>query len=451
VALTDRISSIEKTWHIMIKQQEFAKRRDHLMEIAGDGSVIIVRAATQKIRNNDAHYPYRQDSDFLYLSGFAEPDAMMVLLPEDKGGQSIMFCRARDRTREMWDGAMAGTGGATEQFGFDQAYPIAEMEQRLPALMHGRERVYYDLGRDLEFDQLLIGWLNDFRSKTRKKFLAPDEITALDHNLHEMRLFKSRTEISAMRRAARVAIDAHKSAMQVCKPGMNEADIHAQLLHSFTRQQCEASYIPIVGGGTNACVLHYNANRDELNDGEMLLIDAGAEYNGYASDITRTFPVNGKFSGPQRDLYEVVLAAQLAAIEDVRSGNPWDHVHETAVHVATQGMLDLGILRGSLEEALEEEHFRDYYVHNTGHWLGLDVHDVGEYEIDGHSRVLEPGMVLTVEPGIYIPPSATAVDEIWRGMGIRIEDNVAVTKDTADVLTADLCKNMDDIEAMMAA
>jgi len=435
----------------MIKQKEFAKRRDHLMEIAGQGSVVIVRAATPKIRNNDAHYPYRQDSDFLYLSGFSEPDAMMVLLPEEKGGESIMFCRSRDRHREMWDGAMAGTEGAKEQFGFDQAYPIAEMEKHLPALMHDRERVIYDLGKDPDFDQLLIGWLNDFRSKTRKKFLAPDEITALDHSLHEMRLFKSRTEISAMRKSARVAIAAHQRAMQVCKPGMNEAEIHAELLQTFTRKQCEASYIPIVGGGANACVLHYITNRDELNDGDLLLIDAGAEYDGYASDITRTFPVNGKFSGPQRDLYEVVLAAQLAAIEEVRSGNPWDHVHETAVYVATQGMLDLGILKGSLEEALEEEHFKDYYVHNTGHWLGLDVHDVGEYEIDGHSRVLEPGMVLTVEPGIYIPPSATAVDETWRGLGIRVEDNVAVTKDAADVLTADLCKSMDDIEALMAA
>jgi len=435
----------------MIKQKEFAKRRDHLMEIAGQDSVVIVRAATPKIRNNDAHYPYRQDSDFLYLSGFSEPDAMMVLLPEEKGGESIMFCRPRDRHREMWDGLMAGTEGVKEQFGFDQAYSIAEMKKRLPALLHGRERVYYDLGKDPDFDQLLIGWLNEFRSKTRKKFLAPDEITALDHSLHEMRLFKSRTELSAMRKSARVAIAAHQRAMQVCKPGMNEAEVHAELLHAFTRKQCEASYIPIVGGGANACILHYITNRDELNDGDLLLIDAGAEYDGYASDITRTFPVNGKFSGPQRDLYEVVLAAQLAAIEEVRSGNPWDHVHETAVHVATQGMLDLGILKGSLEEALEEEHFKDYYVHNTGHWLGLDVHDVGEYEIDGHSRVLEPGMVLTVEPGIYIPPSATAVDETWRGLGIRVEDNVAVTREAADVLTAELCKSTDDIEALMAA
>lgn len=434
----------------MIKQKEFAKRRHHLMEISGEGSVVIVRAAAPKIRNNDAHYAYRQDSDFLYLSGFSEPDAMIVLLPEEKGGQSIMFCRARDPKREMWDGAMSGTEGAVEQFGFDQAYPITEMVKRLPGLLHGRERIYYDLGKDSEFDQLLIGWLNDFRSKTRKKFLAPDEITGLDHNLHEMRLFKSRAEISAMRKSARIAATAHQRAMQVCKPGMNEAEIHAELLHTFTANQCEASYLPIVGGGANACVLHYISNRDQLNDGDLLLIDAGAEYLGYASDITRTFPVNGKFSSAQRDLYEVVLAAQLAAIDEVRAGKPWDHVHETAVEVATLGMLDLGILKGSLEEALEEEHFKDYYVHNTGHWLGLDVHDVGDYEIDGHSRVLEPGMVLTVEPGIYIPPGATAVDETWRGMGIRIEDNVAVTKQQADVLSADICKTIDDVEALMA-
>ena len=435
----------------MIKQKEFAKRRLQLMEIAGDESVIILRAAAQKIRNNDVGYPYRQNSDFLYLSGFSEPEAMIVMLPEDKGGRSILFCRERDPHREMWDGLMAGTEGAVEQFGFDEAFPISEMEKRLPRLLRGRERIYYDLGKDPDFDQLLIAWMGEFRAKTRKKFLAPDEIIALDHSLHEMRLFKSRTEITTMRKSARIAVAAHQRAMQVCKPGMNEAEIHAELLQIFTRNQCEASYIPIVGGGANACVLHYISNRDLLNDGDLLLIDAGAEYDGYASDITRTFPVNGKFSGPQRDLYQVVLAAQLKAIDETRAGNPWDHVHETAVQVATEGMLDLGILKGSLEEALEEEYFKDYYVHNTGHWLGLDVHDVGEYEIDGHSRVLEPGMVLTVEPGIYIPESATAVDEIWRGMGIRIEDNVVVTRNEADILTSDICKTIDDVEAMMAS
>jgi Xaa-Pro aminopeptidase len=420
------------------------------MDIVGDGSVIILRAAEPKIRNNDVQYPYRQDSDFLYLSGFSEPQAMMVLLPDEKGGQSILFCRERDRFREMWDGLMTGTEGAVDQFGFDEAFPIDEMDKRLPRMLRDRERVYYDLGKDPDFDHLLIGWMNKFRAKTRKKFHAPDEIIALGHSLHEMRLFKSRTEITAMRKSARIAASAHQRAMQVCKPGMNEAEIHAELLCTFTRNQCEASYIPIVGGGANACVLHYISNRDELKDGDLLLIDAGAEYDGYASDITRTFPVNGRFTGPQKDLYELVLAAQARAIEEVRAGNPWDHVHETAVHVATEGMIDLGILRGSLDEALEEEYFKEYYVHNTGHWLGLDVHDVGEYEIDGHSRVLEPGMVLTVEPGIYIPENATAVNETWRGLGIRVEDNVVVTKDEADVLTSDICKTIDEIEALMA-
>ena len=435
----------------MIKQKEFAKRRLQLMEIASDGSVIIVRAATQKVRNNDANYPFRQDSDFLYLSGFSEPGAMMVLMPLGNGGRSILFCRERDPHREMWDGTMAGTEGAVEQFGFDEAFPISDMEKRLPRLLHDRERVYYDLGKDPDFDQLLIGWLNDFRAKTHKKFLAPDEIIALDHSLHEMRLFKSRTEITAMRKSARIAAMAHQRAMQVCKPGMNEAEIHAELLHTFISHQCEASYIPIVGGGANACVLHYISNRDLLNDGDLLLIDAGAEYDGYASDITRTFPINGKFSGPQRDLYQLVLSAQLKAIDEVRAGNPWELVHETAVRVATEGMIDLGILKGSLDEALEEEHFKNYYVHNTGHWLGLDVHDVGEYEIDGHSRVLEPGMVLTVEPGIYIPQDTTAVDDVWRGLGIRVEDDVAVTRDEADILSSGICKTIDEIEALMAS
>ena len=434
----------------MIKQKEFANRRQQLMDIVGDGAVIILRSAEPKTRNNDANYPYRQDSDFLYLSGFSEPQAMMVLLPDEKGGQSILFCRERERFREMWDGRMTGTQDAVDQYGFDESYPISDMEHQLPRMLRDRERVYYDLGKDPDFDQLLIGWMNKFRAKTRKKFHAPDEIIALDHSLHEMRLFKSRTEITAMRKSARIAASAHQRAMQVCKPGMNEAEIHAELLYTFTRNKCEASYIPIVGGGANACVLHYISNRDDLKDGDLLLIDAGAEYDGYASDITRTFPVNGKFGGPQRDLYELVLAAQLKAIEDVRAGNPWEHVHETAVRVATEGMIDLGILRGSLDEALEEEYFKDYYVHNTGHWLGLDVHDVGEYEIDGHSRVLEPGMVLTVEPGIYIPETATAVDESWRGLGIRVEDNVVVTKDEADVLSSDICKTIDDIEALMA-
>ena len=434
----------------MIKQKEYAKRRTQLMRMAGEDSIIIVCAAPERIRNNDVHYPYRQDSDFLYLTGFREPEALLVMIPDKEGGQSILFCRDRDPEREMWDGPMTGLRGAVSEIGMDEAFAREEIGRRLPAMLHDRERIYYDLGSNPVFDQRLIGWLNEFREKPRRTFHAPEEIHALDHMLHDLRLYKSRAELTVMKRAAQVAVAAHERAMQVCQPGMNEAEIHAELLHTFTRNHCVPSYQAIVGGGANACILHYIANKAELRDGDLLLIDAGAEYDGYASDITRTFPVNGKYSPEQRDLYDVVLAAQLAAIEKARPGVPWQRVHDEAVHVATQGMIDLGILKLSFEQELEQEGYKHFYVHNTGHWLGLDVHDVGEYQIDGESRELEPGMVMTVEPGIYIPPNDTSVRKCFRGVGIRIEDDIAITRNAPLVLTGGLVKTADDIEAMMA-
>ena len=312
-------------------------------------------------------------------------------------------------------------------------------------------RRFYDLGRDPMFDQRLIGWLNEFRGTSRKTFHAPEEIHALHDMLHDMRVYKSREELSVMRKSSKVAIEAHEVAMRACKPGMNEADIHAELMRVFIRSQCEASYLPIVAGGANACVLHYIENNDLLGDGDLLLIDAGAELDGYASDITRTFPVNGRFSPDQRLLYDIVLEAQARAIDEVRSGRQWQDVHQAAVRVATEGMVELGILKGDVEELLENEGYKKFYVHNTGHWLGLDVHDVGEYTIDGHSRELEPGMVLTVEPGIYIPPGSKGVHKRWHGMGIRIEDNVAVTRDEPTILTRGLARTADEIEDLMAA
>jgi Xaa-Pro aminopeptidase len=434
----------------MIKQKEYSRRRRQLMRMAGEDSIIILLAAPARIRNNDAYYPYRQDSDFLYLTGFREHDAMLVMIPEGKEGRCMLFCRSRDPEREMWDGAMVGLDEAVSEYGMDRAFDFSEVEKRLPDLLHDRERIYYDLGRTPLFDQRLIGWLNEFRGKARKTFHAPEEIHALDHMLHDMRVYKSREELSAMRRSAKVAIEAHECAMKLCSPGLNEADIHAGLLHTFTRHHCEPSYLPIVGGGANGCVLHYITNKDILKDGELLLIDAGAEYDGYASDITRTFPINGKFSPEQRDLYELVLAAQAAGIEQAYAGRQWQHMHDAAVRVATEGMIDLGILEHGLEEELETEGYKHFYVHNTGHWLGLDVHDVGEYQIDGHSRQLEPGMVMTVEPGIYINPQEDSVRQCWRGVGIRVEDNIAITRDKPNVLSKDLVKTVDDIEAMMA-
>jgi len=434
----------------MIKRNEFARRRRQLMRMAGEDAIIILQAAPPRVRNNDVHYPYRQDSDFLYLTGFNEHSALLVMIPDEDKGKSIFFCRSRDPEREMWDGRMAGPESAVSDYGMDEAYDIKESDSRLRDLLHDRDRIYYDLGRDPLFDQRLIGWLNEFRGEARKTFHAPEEIHALDHMVHDMRLYKSRDELTVMRRAAKVSIEAHEEAMRNCRPGMSEADIHAVLLHSFTRHRCEPSYSPIVGGGANACVLHYIANQDELRDGDLLLIDAGAECQGYAADITRTFPINGKFSQPQRELYEVVLLAQMAALEKARAGNQWQDVHNAAIRVATEGMVALGILQKGVDEEIETGGYKHFYVHNTGHWLGLDVHDVGEYTIDGHSRELEPGMVMTIEPGIYIGPKEEDVPAHWRGMGIRIEDNVAITRDEPRVLTAGLIKAPDDIEALMA-
>jgi Xaa-Pro aminopeptidase len=432
----------------MIKQKEYAQRRKQLMRSSGEGAVIIVCAAPARIRNNDVHYPYRQDSDFLYLTGFREPEAVLVLMAEEE--KAVLFCRPRDPEREMWDGAMAGLEGAVEHFGMDEAYDIADIGKNLPKMLHDRDRIFYDLGGDAAFDQRLIGWMHELRGTKRRNFHVPEEIHGLDHMLHDMRLYKSREELRVMRRSARVAIEAHERAMRHCRPGMNEAEVHAELVHAFVSNQCEPSYLPIVGGGANACVLHYIDNDQDLADGDLLLIDAGAEYDGYASDITRTFPVNGTFSAEQRELYDVVLAAQLEAIDHVRAGNQWDEVHDAAVRVVTRGLVDLGILEGDPNEIIEEEAYTRLYVHKTGHWLGLDVHDVGEYQIDGHSRELEPGMVLTVEPGVYIAASDETVDERWRGIGIRIEDDVAVTRDEPLVLSEGLVKNPDDIEALMA-
>ena len=431
----------------MIKQKEYARRRGQLMRRSGEGAIIILCAAPARIRNNDVHYPYRQDSDFLYLTGFREPEAVLVLKAEEE--KAVLFCRPRDPEREMWDGVMAGLEGAVEDFGMDEAHDIAEIGKLLPKMLRDRDRIYYDLGGDAAFDQRLIGWMHDLRETKRRNFHVPEEIHGLDHMLHDMRLYKSREELRVMRRSARVAIEAHERAMRACQPGKNEAEIHAELLHTFVSQGCEPSYLPIVGGGANACVLHYIDNNDDLADGDLLLIDAGAEYDGYASDITRTFPIGGKFSPEQRALYEVVLAAQLEAIDHVRVGRQWDEVHDAAVRVVTEGLVDLGILEGDPATIIEEEAYTRLYVHKTGHWLGLDVHDVGEYQIDGHSRELEPGMVLTVEPGIYIGADDPDVEERWRGIGIRIEDDVAVTKDDPLVLSDGLVKAADDIEALM--
>ena len=412
--------------------------------------MILLAAAPVRIRNNDADYPYRQNSDFYYLTGLSEPDAVLVLIPGHPHGESLIFCREADPERETWDGPMAGLQGAVEEFGLDDAFPIGDIDDILPNLIEGRERLYYTIGRDQDFDRQVIAWVNQVRDQVKKGARPPEEFITLDHVLHDMRLFKGPDELRSMARAAIIACQAHCRAMQVCRPGLQEYQIAAELMYVMQMENAVASYQPIVGGGSNACVLHYVLNRDSLRDGDLLLIDAGAEYDHYASDVSRTFPVNGAFSDPQRDLYEIVLQAQFDAIDQVRPGKAWSDPHRAAVATITRGLLDLGILKGNLDELVEVEACKPFYMHKTGHWLGMDVHDVGDYQVDGRPRELEAGMVTTVEPGIYIPPGATQVQECFRGIGIRIEDDVVVTRDGNRVLSCDAPKTVDEIECLMA-
>ncbi|HNV08624.1 MAG TPA: aminopeptidase P N-terminal domain-containing protein, partial [Dokdonella sp.] len=411
----------------ILDAREFARRRRQLMRMAGRDAIIIVPSAEERVRNNDAHYPFRQDSDFHYLTGFAEPDAVLALVPGRSQGEVILFCRERDRAREQWDGHRAGQEGAVADFGMDDAFPIDDIDDILPGLIEGRSRVYYHFGRETRFDLILMGWVNRVRSNIKQGAKPPHEFVALSHLLHDLRLYKSRSELRLMRKSAQIAAEAHVRAMRTTRPGMNENEVEAELLHTFRKHNAVPSYEPIVGAGTNACVLHYRANNATMQDGDLLLIDAGAEYACYASDITRTFPVNGRFTPEQRELYDIVLAAQLSAIEEVRPGKSFEAYHLAAVRVLTQGLIRLGLLKGSLRSNLESHTYRKFYMHKTGHWLGLDVHDVGDYRVDGEFRELEPGMVVTVEPGLYISPDLKGVPARYRGIGIRIEDDVIVT------------------------
>jgi len=434
----------------MIEAKEYARRRKQLMRIVGDDAICIVPAAPERVRSNDSHYPYRQDSDFQYLTGFGEPEAVLALIPGREHGEEILFCRERDAEREAWDGARAGTEGAVARYGMDDAFPIGDIDDILPGMIEGRSRVYYHFGRDVEFDTKLIGWVNRVRGEIRRGARAPHEFVALGHILHDLRLYKTRAELRVMARCAKIAAEAHQRAMRTARPGMNEHEIEAELLHAFRKHGAVASYEPIVAGGANGCVLHYRANNAPLRDGDLLLIDAGAELDCYASDITRTFPVNGKFTPPQRALYDIVLAAQRAAIAEVRAGRPFIAYHDAAVRTITAGLIKLGLLKGGVQKNIDDGAYRRFYMHKTGHWLGLDVHDVGDYRVDGEYRELEPGMVVTVEPGIYIAPDAKGVAAQWRGIGIRIEDDVVVTRGEPEILTAAVPNDADEIETLMA-
>jgi len=428
--------------------QEFARRRRHLMELIGRGGIAVLPAAPECFRSRDTTYAYRQDSDFFYITGFCEPEAVAVLIPGRRQGEFLMFCRERDSEREMWDGARVGPEGVVKDYAADDAFPMEDIEEILPGLLEQSDRVYYSMGVFADFDQRLLGWMNRLHSR-RQSGHAPDELIALDHLLHEMRLFKSRREVSVMKRSTRIAVAAHQRAMSVCKPGMREYELEAEFRHEFARHGAECSYAPIVAAGANACTLHYTDNSGVLNDGELILIDAGCEYDLYASDITRTFPINGQFSESQKDLYDIVYTANIMAIQKVQPGNHWNDPHDAAVKEITRGLRDLGIIKGSLANLIKSEAYRPYFMHKTGHWLGIDVHDVGDYRVAEQPRLLEPGMVMTIEPGIYISPNARGVSKHWRGIGIRLEDDVHIQKTGPEVLSDQLPSSAEEIEKFM--
>ena len=432
----------------MITREEFAQRRRTLMQLAGESAAIIVAAAPERMRNADSAWPYRQDSDFHYLTGFPEPEAVLALLP-GRSKEVILFCRERDAQAERLHGARIGPEGAVKRYGMRDAFPVEDIDDILPGMLEGRERLYCHFGAEPEFDARLLRWMRRLRS-ARGGGVLPREFTSLGHLLHDLRLYKSPAELKLMRRAAGIAAEAQLAAMRAARPGRGEYEVEAALLHAMRARGAVPSYPPIVAGGANACVMHYQDNRARLQRGELLLVDAGAEVECYASDITRTWPVGGKFSREQRALYEIVLEAQGAAIDAVRVGAPWDSAHHAATLVITEGLCALKLLRGSARAALQSGAYRKFFPHKTGHWIGLDVHDVGDYHVDGEPRLLEAGMALTVEPGLYIAPDDTSVPARWRGIGVRIEDDVVVAARAPEVLTAQVPKAAKELEALCA-
>jgi Xaa-Pro aminopeptidase len=429
----------------------YARRRAELVNQIGANDIVIVATSPVRSRNSDVEYQFRADSDFYYLSGFAEPEAVLVISPGRARGEYVMFCREKDRTREMLDGRRIGLDGVIEFYAADDAFPIEDINDILPGLMEEKEKVFTTVGRYPDFDAQLLGWMNKIKQDKRFGKHAPYEFVDLNHILHEQRLIKRQDEIALMRKAGKMSAAGHARAMQVCRPGMFEYQVQAEMECEFRKAGSHYNAYPsIVAGGKNACILHYTENQDLLKSGDLLLIDAGAEFGCYAADISRTFPVNGRFSPEQLALYEIVLAAQEAAFEHCSSGHGWNQPHEAAVATIAQGLLDEGLLRGSLEQVLETQSYSQFYMHRTGHWLGMDVHDVGDYQVDEVWRELEPGMVFTVEPGIYVNP-AYDVDQRWHHIGIRIEDNVLVRRDGYEILTSAAPKLPSEIEALMAS
>jgi Xaa-Pro aminopeptidase len=428
----------------------YRARRDALLRTMREqsgGGVALVPTAPEVPRNRDSLYPYRHDSYFYYLTGFPEPDAVVALVAGPDGDRQLLFCREKNEEREIWDGFRFGPDAARERFGFDEAHPIAELPQRLPELASDRPALYTPLGLFPQWDRQVSDLLNEVRARARTGVAAPETVVDVRAPLDVMRLVKDEHELSLMRRACAISASAHRRAMAAARPGQHEYEVEAELAHEFLRGGAQAvAYSSIVASGPNACVLHYRDNNRLMQDGDLLLIDAGCEYQGYASDITRTFPVNGRFSAEQRAVYEAVLAAQLACLHAVRPGVEFHDYHKVAERVLAQAFIDLGLIEGPLDAALEAGRYKQFYMHRAGHWLGMDVHDAGLYQTKGVSQRLQPGMVLTVEPGAYIRPAANVPERFWN-IGVRIEDDVVVTADGIENLTAAAPKTVADVEA----
>ncbi len=429
---------------------DYAQRRRAVMDKVGPRGLMIIPSALEIPRNGDAVYPFRQQSDFYYLTGFDEPDAVLVLAPNRPEGEFILFNRVRDRDHEIWDGPRAGQEGAISEYLANQAYPIGELTEKLPGLLVGRDTIHYTQGQQPIMDELLMEALQSLRARVRTGVQTPFSITDVAPIVHELRLLKSDAEIALMQKAVDITADAHVAAMKACKPGCYEYQLEAELLYQFQKQGARyAAYNSIVGAGRNTCILHYVKNDAQIQNGDLVLIDAGAEFQNYAADITRTFPANGKFTGEQRAIYELVLASQLAAIEAIKPGLAWTEPQNIIVKILTQGLVDLGILKGNVDDLIEQSAYVPYYMHRSGHWLGLDVHDAGRYKTNDAWRPLQAGMVLTVEPGLYLSADIPGLPARWHNIGVRIEDDVLVTENGYRVLSHTIPKTVADIEALM--
>jgi len=430
------------------KQFNFSERRSELSKKVLENSAIIVSSSPVKSRISDTDYLYRQDSNFYYLSGYEEPESILLIRPYAKKDNFIIFCRDRDPLKEQWDGFRSGQTGAVQDFGADKSLSISSVDSLMPELLEGAKNIYYSMSSPCGLDQRINTWVDQIRLNTRAGAEPPQNLLSLDSVIHEMRLLKSDEEIAVMKQAAEITTEAHIRAMKAVKPGMFEYQLEAEYLYAFNKNGARApAYNSIVGGGNNACILHYVENNSELKDGDVVLVDAGCEYKYYASDVTRTFPVNGSFTEEQKQIYSVVLEAHKQSMDQLKPGNKWNLAHEKSVEVIVEGLIDLGIIKSSKKEAIDTGEYSKYYMHRIGHWLGMDVHDVGSYKQDGDWRDLEPGMVMTIEPGIYILDSLEGVEDKWKGIGVRIEDDVLVTKKGFEVLTPDIPRSIEEVES----